>query len=336
MFIDRMQVTLSGGRGGNGLVAWTRKKYIPKGGPCGGNGGPGGSVFIQADSNLVSFDRYRNKKIFKAQNGKPGGPHQQQGAKGADQILLVPLGTIVRHAETSAILYDFTDHGESYLICHGGKGGLGNTFFKSATNQAPNFATEGKEGESIQAIFELKLLADVGLIGMPNAGKSTLFSQLTSHYVEQASYPFTTLQPNISYIENKRSERILIADIPGIIEYAHKNKGLGFSFLQHIERSSILLFILDTSKVDNSSPIRDFEILQQELLAYNKEIVEKPFAVILNKIDHPDSSLEVEQFKKKYAGKFPILTTSALLGTGIDRVREHIIDTMDKFGQSRD
>lgn len=336
MFIDRMQLTLSGGRGGNGLVAWTRKKYIPKGGPCGGNGGPGGSIFIQADSNLVSFDRYRNRKIFAAKNGRPGGPNQQQGAKGIDQTLLVPIGTIIKHAETSAIIYDFTQDGESYLICRGGRGGLGNTFFKSSTNQAPNFSTEGKEGESIEVIFELKLLADVGLIGMPNAGKSTLFSQLTSHHVMQAPYPFTTLQPNISYIETKEANRILIADIPGIIEYAHKNKGLGFSFLQHIERSSILLFILDTSKVDGSSPIRDFEILQQELLAYNREIAEKPFAVVLNKIDHPDSNEEVEQFKKKYTGAFPILTTSALLGTGVDQVREHIIDVMGKFGQSRD
>ena len=165
----------------------------------------------------------------------------------------------------------------------------------------------------------------------PNAGKSTLFSALTSHDVAQGAYPFTTLQPNISYIENK-SSRILIADIPGIIEFAHKNKGLGFSFLQHVERSSILLFVLDSSKVDNSSPIRDFEILQQELLAYNKDITRKPFAVILNKIDHPDSKSEVEQFKEKYGGSFPIVAISALLGTGVDEVRDLIIDMMDGLG----
>ncbi len=331
MFVDRMQLTLIGGRGGNGLVAWRRLKYIPKGGPYGGNGGPGGSIFVQADSNLVSFDRYRNTKIFTAKNGRPGGPNQRQGARGSDRVIRVPLGTIVKHVETGAIIYDFTQDGESYLICRGGRGGLGNAFFKSSTNQAPNFSTEGTEGESISATFELKTLADVGLIGMPNAGKSTLFSALTSHDVAQGAYPFTTLQPNISYIENK-SSRILIADIPGIIEFAHKNKGLGFSFLQHVERSSILLFVLDSSKVDNSSPIRDFEILQQELLAYNKDITRKPFAVILNKIDHPDSKSEVEQFKEKYGGSFPIVAISALLGTGVDEVRDLIIDMMDGLG----
>lgn len=300
MFFDRVTVDLAAGKGGNGVIAWRREKYIPKGGPSGGNGGRGGSVIIQADAQLYSLDSFRNRRILKAENGNPGGSNNKQGRNGKDLILKVPCGTIVKDIHTGNILRDLTIDGDEWIICKGGRGGRGNDSFKTPTNRAPNTCTPGLPGERIEVELELKLIADVGLVGFPNAGKSTLISALTQVQVKIAPYPFTTLQPNLGFIENEDYTRIFIADIPGIIENAHENRGLGLEFLRHIERTKLLLFILDASGWDGRTPAEDYRILRQELEAYNPELLDRPFLVVLNKIDLEESAENIKAFKKKY------------------------------------
>lgn len=296
MFFDRVIVKLGAGKGGNGVVAWRREKYIPKGGPCGGNGGRGGSVILQADAQISSLDWYRNRRILKAENGRPGGPNKQQGRTGQDLILKVPCGTLVKNAKDASIIIDLTEDQQQIVICHGGRGGRGNDSFKTPTNRAPNICTEGTEGEECEIELELKLIADVGLVGFPNAGKSTLISALANIDVKVAPYPFTTLQPNLGFIECPDYSRIFIADIPGIIEGAHRNRGLGFEFLRHIERTQLLVFILDASGIDGRNPTDDFIVLRNEIRAYNPEMLERPFIVVLNKMDCEESLANRDQF----------------------------------------
>ena len=238
MFVDSISLTLSAGKGGNGVIAWRREKYIPKGGPTGGNGGHGGSITLVADRQTVSLEGYRHKRIFCAQNGACGGSNLKQGKAGTNLILKVPCGTLVKDRHTQEVLFDLTEDGQELPLCRGGKGGKGNHHYKSPTHQAPHFCTEGTPGESREIELELKLIADVGLIGMPNAGKSTLLSKLTFARVKIGAYPFTTLFPNLGYARAPSGNRVLLADIPGIIENAHINKGLGYAFLRHIERTS--------------------------------------------------------------------------------------------------
>lgn len=325
MFVDRVKIQLQAGRGGNGVVAWRREKYIPKGGPCGGNGGRGGSIILQADTQVYSLESFRNKSILKADNGQSGGSNNRQGKNGKDLILKLPCGTLVKDIHTGEILYDLTHDGEQIVLCQGGKGGRGNDSFKTPTNRAPNIFTEGKDGQAAEVEFELKLIADVGLIGFPNAGKSTIISDLASVKVKIAPYPFTTLQPNIGFIEFDDFKRIYIADIPGIIEGAHLNKGLGFEFLRHIERTKILVFVLDASGIDGRDPLSDFAILKEEVYKYNEELKNRPYLVVLNKIDVEDSLLFIEEFKKNVSlPKNRLLEVSALSGEGIDHLKSVI------------
>jgi GTPase len=296
MFVDSISLTLSAGKGGNGVIAWRREKYIPKGGPTGGNGGHGGSVILVADSQTVSLEGYRHKRIFCAQNGACGGSNLKQGKAGSNLILKVPCGTLVKDRHTKEVLFDLTEEGQKFLICHGGKGGKGNHHFKSPTHQAPHFCTEGTAGETKEVELELKLIADIGLIGMPNAGKSTLLSRLTFARVKIGAYPFTTLFPNLGYARSPSGDRILLADIPGIIENAHINKGLGFAFLRHIERTSALVFVIDISGFEGRDPLEDYKILRNELEAYDPELLQKPFLIALNKIDVEGASENIERF----------------------------------------
>lgn len=306
MFTDSVTLTLSAGKGGNGVVAWRREKFIPKGGPNGGNGGKGGSVIFRTDCQVLSLQAYRNKRILSAENGVAGGGNLQQGRGGKDLLLTIPCGTLVKDAKTGEILHDFTEDGEEWILCHGGKGGKGNAHFKSATNQAPNTFTEGTEGESREVELELKLIADVGLVGMPNAGKSTLMSKITHVNVKIGAYPFTTLYPNLGYIQFEDFSRVLIADIPGLIENAHLDKGLGIDFLKHIERTSVLLFLIDISGIEGRDPFDDFEVLRGELKAYREDMLEKPFLVALNKIDSEGAEEQIKAFRKRYT--FPDAT----------------------------
>jgi len=331
MFTDRVQLEVHAGKGGNGIVAWHRAKYIPKGGPCGGNGGRGGSIEFVADSQLASLDWFRNRRILKAENGQSGGPNNRQGKQGKKLLLKIPCGTLLKNAETGEVLCDFTREGQKLQLCKGGKGGLGNDFFKSSTNRAPNYCTEGKPGESIKIELELKLIADVGLVGFPNAGKSTLVSTLANLRVKAAAYPFTTLRPNLGFIKLKDRSRIFIADIPGIIEGAHQNRGLGYEFLRHIERTKLLLFVLDASGIDGRDPASDYTILRNELARYNPELLERPYLVVLNKCDAEEAKEHLLHFYRTHSvPKERFFEISALAYQGTDALKEAIIRSVGK------
>lgn len=325
MFVDRVTIALAAGKGGNGIVAWRREKFIPKGGPSGGNGGKGGSVILMADDQVYSLEWFRNRRLLKAENGVVGGPNRMQGRGGKDLVLKVPCGTLVKDIKTGEILHDFTTDGEEWVICKGGKGGRGNDSFKTPTNRAPNQYTEGTEGETAEVELELKLIADVGLVGYPNAGKSTLISKLCFVKVKIAPYPFTTLQPNLGYIQTDDYRRVFIADIPGIIKGAHKNKGLGYEFLRHIERTKLLIFMLDASGIDGRNPSDDFKVLRNEIGSYNPEMLERPYLVVLNKIDTEEAVEHIKAFKQE----FPLATeqlfeVSAQEGEGLPRLKKAI------------
>ena len=329
MFVDRVKLDIVAGRGGNGVVAWIRARYIPKGGPCGGNGGKGGSVILEADAQVFSLEWFRNRRILKAENGQPGGPNNMQGRNGKDRILKVPCGTLVKDVNTGEILHDFTEDKQKWVICKGGKGGRGNDSFKTPTNRAPNTFTEGKEGDEAEVELELTLIADVGLVGFPNAGKSTLITALADVKVKIAAYPFTTLQPNIGFIERKDQTRVFISDIPGIIEGAHRNKGLGFEFLRHIERTKLLLFILDASGIDGRNPSDDYRVLRAEIEKYNPEMLKRPYLVVLNKIDAEESQANIKQFRKDFRIKSSLVfEISAMNGDGVPELEEAILATV--------
>ncbi len=301
MFIDSVKITLRAGKGGNGVVAWRREKFVPKGGPVGGNGGKGGSILLKTDSHVLSLEGFRNRRL----------------------VLTVPCGTLVKDLKTGETLFDFTDEHQEYPICQGGKGGKGNHCFKSPTHQAPNVCTLGTDGEAREVELELKLIADVGLIGMPNAGKSTLMSQITHVPVKIGAYPFTTLYPNLSYVQFADYSRVLVADIPGIIEDAHENKGLGIAFLRHIERSSVLLFVVDVSGFEGRDPFDDFTVLRNELTSYDPAMLEKPFIVALNKIDQEGAEEHLKNFYEKYPfAKETLFPISAMNGENLEPLLE--------------
>ncbi|NGX56934.1 MAG: GTPase Obg [Candidatus Anoxychlamydiales bacterium] len=297
MFLDNIKLKFIAGKGGDGIVAWRREKYLPKGGPYGGDGGKGGSIIIEADEHLISLEKFKFKKIIKAIDGNPGGTNNKIGKNGKDLTIIVPLGTIFKDPSTKEILFEVTNKKDKFVLCKGGKGGRGNIHFKTSTNQAPNIFTKGAEGEELVLKLKLKLIADIGLVGLPNARKSTLMSKLTNNKVKIASYPFTTLFPNIGLLEFEDFSRIFLADIPGIIKDAHLNKGLGVAFLKHIERTSMLLFIVDVSFED---AVDDFKILQKEINCYNPDILKKPFLILLNKIDLLENNDNVDLFKKEF------------------------------------
>lgn len=319
MFIDRVTVKLAAGKGGNGIVSWRREKFMPKGGPAGGDGGFGGSVIIVADTQIPSLEAYRHKRIIKAEDGGAGGRSSMRGKNGKDITIKVPCGTLIKDAKTGEIICDFVEDGQKLVICKGGRGGFGNEHFKTATNQAPNNCTFGRLGGQKEVELELKLIADVGLVGFPNAGKSTFMSKVTYVPVKIAPYPFTTLRPNLGYMNVGEGRRLLLADIPGIIEGAHKNKGLGLEFLRHIERTQVLLFILDASGIDGRNPTDDFNVLQQELSSYDSTLLSRPFLVLLNKMDCEESHDNALHFKENYPFALSTLfEISALTGDGID------------------
>ena len=307
MFTDRVKLRIVAGTGGNGLVSWRREPYIPKGGPSGGNGGMGGSVYIEADISSRSLDHLSHKKVIRAKNGAQGGKNKRNGKRGTDYLLRVPPGTLIKTQEGTI---DLDTHGKRHLLCQGGKGGLGNAFFKSSTHRAPNKCTPGKVGQLKEFEFELKLIADIGLVGMPNAGKTTLLSSLSNKSFKSGDYPFTTLSPNLSDILYDDYQTIRLADIPGIVENAHLNKGLGLEFLRHIERCRGLLFVLDAT----SETLKDdFSMLMEEIRLYNQEILKKPILALLNKsdlCDEIDISLPVETY-----------TISAMDGSGLENLK---------------
>lgn len=281
-FVDYVTITVRSGSGGPGCIAFRREKYVPHGGPAGGDGGHGGSVYLEADKDLYTLLDLRYKRHHFAKNGEPGSGANRTGADAEDIVLRVPLGTMARDRETGEIIGEVIDHGARLVLAEGGIGGKGNTFFKSATRQAPRYAQPGRPGEEREIALELRLLADVGLVGFPNAGKSTLISVVSEATPKIADYPFTTLTPQLGVVSVEAFKSFVMADIPGIIEGAHAGKGLGTRFLKHIEHNAVLLFILSAESAD---PAREYKILRQELERYDPSLLSKPRLIGISKID---------------------------------------------------
>ncbi len=282
MFSDEVEVVVLAGKGGNGCVSFRREKYVPYGGPDGGDGGKGGSVVLQAKDNTSTLYHLKGKRIFKAKNGQPGMGKNKTGGSGEDKIIKVPVGTIAIDSDTGDVLADMDENGKTVVIANGGAGGKGNVHFKTSTNQVPRKSTEGKVGDSLNVRLELKLIADVGLVGFPNAGKSTLITRLSNARPKIASYPFTTLVPNLGVVNYDYYRTYTIADIPGIIEGASDGVGLGFRFLKHIERTRLLLFMIDITEEDF---IEKYKTLSMELENYSVNLSKKTRCIALNKID---------------------------------------------------
>ncbi len=334
-FVDEAKFFVKAGDGGNGCVSFRREKFVPRGGPNGGDGGKGGSVYLVGDPSLRSLIDFRYRSHFKAERGGNGQGSDKHGRGGKDCTLHVPLGSVIKDAETGAILADLTQEHAHFLVASGGKGGFGNARFKTSTNRAPRKSTPGKPGEERWLKIELKLLADIGLIGLPNAGKSTLLSKLSAANPKIADYPFTTLAPQLGVLKFKYMEPCIIADIPGLIEGAHEGIGLGHQFLRHIERTSILLHLIDVS-TDEDQPIRDYRILAEELAAYNDALLEREHLIILNKTDLVEQTRlqEIEQQFEKSGLR--ILAISANRGDGIDLLKELLADLLERVREEGD
>jgi GTP-binding protein len=328
-FIDQAKIEVKAGNGGDGMVAFRREKYVPAGGPSGGNGGYGGSVVLVAVENLQTLLDFRYLRIFKAEDGKKGGIKNMTGASGEDLRVEVPCGTVIYDAETDEILGDLTDGGQEICIAKGGKGGLGNRHFLSNNNRAPERALPGLPGEERILRLELKLLAEVGIIGLPNAGKSTLISSLSAARPKIADYPFTTLVPNLGVVRKPSGDGTVFADIPGLIEGAHQGTGLGHDFLRHIERTRLLLHLVDVTQPD---PIAAYETIQAELQAYGRRLSERPQIIALNKIDAlpADSPLPQEitaQMQQLTAD--PIFVISAVAQIGLSPMLQEVWRQLD-------
>ena len=320
-FVDYVKLTVSSGNGGKGSAHLHREKYIAKGGPDGGDGGRGGHVIIRGNKNLWTLYSFKFKRHFMAGHGGDGSKNRSSGAQGADVIVEVPLGTVVRDAETNTILFEITDVMQEQVLLEGGIGGRGNWHFKTATNQTPRYAQPGRPGQEQQIILELKVLADVGLVGFPNAGKSTLLAALTAAKPKIADYEFTTLKPNLGIVAYRDFQSFVMADIPGIIEGAAEGKGLGHYFLRHIERNSILLFLIPADVLDVK---KAFDILHNELVRYNPELIDKDFVVVLSKCDLLDDELKAayqEELKKTF-DRIPHYMISSVAQTGLQELKD--------------
>ena len=330
MFIDVAKIELKAGKGGDGSVAFRREKYEPSGGPAGGDGGDGGSIIIVGDKDIKTLMDYSYRSIYKAESGGDGRNKKQFGKKGEDLILRVPVGTLIKDYDTDTVIYDVKHDKEEFVICRGGKGGKGNVHFKSSIRQAPRFAEPGEKGEEKTIKLELKLLADVGLIGLPNVGKSTLLSIMSNARPKIANYHFTTLEPNLGVCKVGEKSFVL-ADIPGLIEGASEGLGLGHDFLKHIERTKILVHVLDISGSEGRNPIEDFELINSELSSYNIKLNDKKMLVVLNKTDL-GAEENIREFREKYSDKVDeIVEISAATTENVDKLMYLIADTLDSI-----
>jgi len=331
-FVDEVRIYVKAGDGGNGCVSFRREKFVPKGGPDGGDGGKGGDVILQADIQLSTLLDLTYPSQFRAKRGGHGRGKNQTGKDGEDLILKVPVGTVIKDDETGEVLEDLIFDGQQFVAAKGGKGGRGNARFATPTLRTPRYAEKGEKGEERYLKLELKLLADVGLIGYPNVGKSTLLSRISSAKPKIASYPFTTLIPNLGVVEREGEKPFVVADIPGLIEGAQKGVGLGLRFLRHIERTRLLIHILDTSQDPLRNPIQNFNVINKELCAYHPNLSEKPQIVVLNKIDIPSVREKAPLLEKEFEkiGK-KLYKISAKTGEGIDELIEVIYRELKKL-----
>lgn len=327
MFIDETKVYLRAGNGGNGCLSFRREKYLPKGGPDGGDGGTGGDVILVCDENEGDLRRYAFQPHWNARNGQPGAGRNRHGSDGADVILPVPPGTQVFETESGLLVAELLDHGERVVLLKGGRGGLGNNQFKTSTNQAPRKTTPGKEGARGDFTFVLKTIADVGLVGFPNAGKSSLTNAFTNARPKCAPYPFTTKNPSVGIIEYDDYKRVSLADIPGLIEGASENRGLGHRFLKHVERCRLLLFIIDMAGTDGRKPADDYAALLAELKNFEPALLEKPRLIAANKMDCESAAKNLAAFRRKYKGA-DICKISCIAGTGLDALKARIRETV--------
>lgn len=319
MFIDQATISVRAGRGGNGCVSFRREKFVPKGGPDGGTGGNGGNVLIRADRNLTTLMDYRYNRKYHAEDGEHGKGANKTGKSGKDILLRVPCGTVIRNADSGEVIADLVHHGEEALVARGGKGGRGNAEFATSTNQAPRTAEKGSEGDERTIEFELKLLADVGLVGFPNAGKSTLISRISAAKPKIADYPFTTLIPNLGIVRYGEYKSFVVADMPGLIEGAHSGKGLGIHFLRHIERTRVLVFLIDCT---NTNPKNEYATLVGELKSFNEEMLKKPHMVALTKMDLADEKMKKTMRKISFGKNVPVHFISAVSGEGLKELTD--------------
>lgn len=327
MFLDKVKIECKAGNGGNGVVAFRREKYVPNGGPSGGDGGNGGNIIFKVNKNMDNLGDFRFKKKFKAENGEDGSGNNKFGKSGNDLIIYVPKGTVIRNALNNKILADMVDEYEEKVILQGGQGGRGNSHFATSTRQAPRFAEQGVVTKSFELILELKTLADVGLVGFPNVGKSTLLSSVSNARPKIANYHFTTLSPNIAVV-NAYGNSFVMADIPGLISGASEGSGLGFDFLRHIERTRLLVHVIDISGSEGRDPIDDYYAINRELANYGEKVANIPQIIALNKSDMLVDENEVERFRSEVGDKCPIFVISAFAHTGLNELIECIIKTL--------
>lgn len=329
MFIDITNIRLRAGNGGNGAVAFRREKYEPAGGPAGGDGGDGGNIIIKADEGLSTLLDFRYQHVYRAEHGENGRNKKQYGKNGEDLILRVPVGTLVKDAESDKVIVDIKDKDQSFIIAKGGKGGKGNAKFATSTRQAPRFAEPGTKGDELMVTLELKLLADVGLIGYPNVGKSTLLSIVSEARPKIANYHFTTLEPNLGVVNLGDGNTFVMADIPGLIEGAHEGIGLGYEFLRHIERNRILVHVIDASGLEGRDPVEDFYQINNELKKYNEKLADRPQIVVANKMDLPSSKENIERLKEELEPEYKVYPISAATREGIQELKGGIWELLE-------
>lgn len=327
MFVDRVEIRVEGGRGGDGMVSFRREKYISHGGPDGGNGGNGGSIILVAREGVDSLFPLTRKKHWKAESGERGGTADCFGKAAKDLVLEVPPGTMIYDADQGLLLKDLTQPGDQVVVGHGGRGGKGNLQFKSSTNRAPRQSTPGGEGESRRIRLELKVIADVGLVGKPNAGKSTLLSRLSRARPEIAPYPFTTKYPNLGRVQLDADRAFTLADIPGLIEGAHAGLGLGHEFLRHIQRAGILVHLVEPQPTDGTEPLANYRAIHEELALYDPELVRRPEIVVVSKADLPEGA-ELQNRLSAELGR-EVLLISAVTGQGLNRLVNEITRLLD-------
>ncbi len=329
MFTDYAKITIKSGNGGDGAVTFRREKYVAAGGPDGGDGGRGGSIYFKVDPNSNTLIDFRYTKKFKAQNGENGSGSNKYGKSGEDLYIKVPIGTIIKDAETGKIVADLSQEGQEELVLKGGRGGKGNSHFATATRQVPRFAQAGEDGEEKEVILELKLLADVGLLGFPNVGKSTFLSVVTDAKPKIANYHFTTIEPNLGVVKIQNGDSFVIADIPGIIEGASEGVGLGIQFLRHIERTRLLLHVIDVSGIEGRDPVQDFYTINEELKNYSEKLSTRKQIIVANKIDvmQDDTGLkELEELAKKE--KLELFKISGVTGQGVSELLNRVSEIL--------
>ncbi|WP_404996092.1 GTPase ObgE [Caldifermentibacillus hisashii] len=329
MFVDQVKIYVKGGDGGNGMVAFRREKYVPKGGPAGGDGGKGGNVIFIVDEGLRTLMDFRYQRHFKATKGENGRSKSQHGKNAEDLVVKVPPGTVVKDDDTGEVIADLVRHGERAVIAKGGRGGRGNIRFATSKNPAPEIAENGEPGQERYIVLELKVLADVGLVGFPSVGKSTLLSIVSSARPKIAEYHFTTIVPNLGVVETEDGRSFVMADLPGLIEGAHQGAGLGLQFLRHIERTRVIVHVIDMGAVEGRDPYQDFLTINKELREYNLRLTERPMMIAANKMDMPGAEENLEKFKEQLQEDIPIFPISAVTQSGIRELLFAIADTLE-------